>query len=238
MGLHTFRTYNTLRCASKCDQAEGCQAFNIYAERDPSVNPDAVNCPNPRSFTNYRCSLWGAPVAADEATNMGQYRDTFQTAVTSSNGMPTCSTLGQNIFIADFTSLGYNKAAAPPSLKGYNGPTELGGAINAPEDAMGHNTYMGYKFFPFNGSQGYDPQTCADACDAQTLFNRQHPASDNTSQSCIFFAAYVISKNALPQGLYCSFYNTTWDRSYATSHGQYRGNNTYTISRPYSYTLA
>ena len=139
--------------------------------------------------------------------------------------------------MADLTCLGYNKDTPPPALKGYNGPTELGGAINAPQDAMGHNTYMGYKFFAFSHSQGYDPQTCANACDAQTSYNKQYPASDGTYQTCIFFAVYVVSRNAVPEGLYCSLYNTTWDRSYATSPGQFLGNNSYTISRSYSYTL-
>ena len=91
MGLYTFSSYSTLRCASQCDQEEGCQAFNIYIERDPSLNPSAANCPNPKSTTQYRCTLWGAPVAADEATNTGQHRNTFQAAITGSNGMPTGS---------------------------------------------------------------------------------------------------------------------------------------------------
>ena len=140
--------------------------------------------------------------------------------------------------MVDLTCLGYNLATPPPSLKGYSGPTELGGGINAPYDAMGHNTYMGYKFFAFSQSQGYDPQSCADACDAQTSYNKQHMGSDGTYQTCIFFDAYIISRNDVPEGLYCSLYNTTWDRSYATAQGQFRGNNSHTISRSYSYTLA
>ena len=94
LGLYTFLSYDTLHCASRCDQVEGCQAFNMYVERAPSVNPSAVKCPNPKSTTNYRCTLWGAPIGAGQATNTGQYRDTFQTAITSSNGMPTLSTVG------------------------------------------------------------------------------------------------------------------------------------------------
>jgi len=31
MGLFTLTSYDTLGCASKCDQASGCVAFNIYA---------------------------------------------------------------------------------------------------------------------------------------------------------------------------------------------------------------
>jgi hypothetical protein len=86
MGLYTLTSYDTLGCASKCDQADGCQAFNMYIERDPSVDPNAANCPNPPSITNYKCTLWGAPVVAKEATNTGQYRDSFQVVIAGSNG--------------------------------------------------------------------------------------------------------------------------------------------------------
>ncbi len=86
MGLYTLTSYDTLGSASKCDQVDGCQAFNMYIERDPSVNPNAANCPNPSSIINYKCTLWGAPVAAQEATSTGQYRDSFQVVITGSNG--------------------------------------------------------------------------------------------------------------------------------------------------------
>ena len=86
MGLYTLTSFDTLECASKCDQAGGCEAFNVYSERDPSVDPNKDNCPNPPSTTNYKCTLWGAPVAVEEATNEGQYRDDFQVVITGSNG--------------------------------------------------------------------------------------------------------------------------------------------------------
>ena len=96
---------------------------------------------------------------------------------------------------------------------------------------------MGYKFFPFSQSQGYDPQTCASACDIQTAYNSRHPAADGTYQTCIFFNVYVLSENGIPQGLYCSLYTEIWAPSYATNRGQYRGSNRYTVSRSYSYSL-
>ncbi|KAJ9635521.1 hypothetical protein H2199_008524 [Coniosporium tulheliwenetii] len=40
----------------------------------------------------------------------------------------------------------YNKAAPPPVLGGFNGPFQLGGAINAPYAADGHNTFMGSSY--------------------------------------------------------------------------------------------
>ena len=86
MGLYTLTSYDVLTCASKCDQASGCSAFNVYLERDPTLNANAVSCPNPPSTTNYRCTLWGAPVSAAEATNSGQYQDSFHVVIAGSNG--------------------------------------------------------------------------------------------------------------------------------------------------------
>lgn len=86
MGLYTLTEYDTLGCASQCDQASGCVAFNMYVERDPSLNANAVSCPNPPSTTNYKCTLWGAPVSSDEATNTGQYQDSFEIVIAGSNG--------------------------------------------------------------------------------------------------------------------------------------------------------
>jgi hypothetical protein len=90
MGLTTLTSFDTLTCASLCDRASGCQAFNMYIERDPSLGPNAQNCPNPPSTTNYKCTLWGAPVSAGEATNTGQWRDSFQVVITASNGQLSC----------------------------------------------------------------------------------------------------------------------------------------------------
>ena len=86
MGLYTLTSFDTLGCASRCDQASGCVAFNMYIERDPTVDPNAASCPNPPSLTNYKCTLWGAPVSTDEAENSGQWRDSFQVVIAGSNG--------------------------------------------------------------------------------------------------------------------------------------------------------
>ncbi|KAL8905525.1 MAG: hypothetical protein Q9207_002587 [Kuettlingeria erythrocarpa] len=216
MGLYTLKAFDTLGCASLCDQANGCQAFNMYIERDPTVAPNALDCPNPASLTNYKCTLWGAPVVAEQARNKGQWRASFQVVITGSNG--------------------YNKASPPDPITGFTGPTALGGAINAPLD-NGKNTYLGYKYFPFSQTQGYTPTTCADACNAQTGYNSRHPNADGSYATCSFFNAYVLSQNAIPQGLYCSLYSKTWAPSYATNRGQYRGTDRFTVSRSYSYTL-
>ncbi|KAK5999469.1 hypothetical protein QM012_005470 [Aureobasidium pullulans] len=214
--LYTLKSYDTLTCQSKCDQDDRCIAFNVYAERDPTLNPDAQNCPNPASTVNYRCTTFGVPISPEGATNTGGSLASFQIAITGSNG--------------------YNKNAAPAAIKRFSGPVGFGGAINAPLDAQGHDTYVGFKYYPFSQTQGYTPATCASACNAQTAYNRAHPAKDGSYKSCNFFNSYVLSKNGVAQGLYCSMYTQTWDASHGTNYGQYRGSDRYTVSESYGYS--
>lgn len=58
---------------------------------------------------------------------------------------------------------------------------------------------MGYQYFPFSQSQGYDPQTCADACDAQTLYDSQHPAADGSFLSCVRLPGHRILLLIIPR---------------------------------------
>jgi hypothetical protein len=73
LGYKTLSSYDTIACASYCDQLDGCIAFNIYYERDPSITP-AASCPNPSSVTNIKCVRWGVQVNQATAKNTGQYR--------------------------------------------------------------------------------------------------------------------------------------------------------------------
>ncbi|MCJ1388116.1 hypothetical protein MMC18_000961 [Xylographa bjoerkii] len=285
MGLYTLTSYDPSQCQSRCDQVTGCLAFNIYIERDPSVDPNAAACPNPPSYSNYKCTLWGAPVSAAEATNAGQYRDSFQVVITASNGPSLPPTEQAPRLKTNPHRPAYNKNAPPPPIASYDGPVPLGGAINAPLDPAGADSYMGYQYFPFSQTQGFTPQTCADACGAQTAYNSQHPAADCSYEPCVrrppsslyflsppipslpfpspppisnpsflippnmshppptndpqlFFNAYVLSLNGLPQGLYCALYNETWSPGYATNYGQYRGSDEYAVSDSYSYAVS
>ena len=129
---------------------------------------------------------------------------------------------------------GYNIEFAAANVDGFYPPVSLGdGSINAP---LNPPSYMGYQWFPFSQSQGFSAQTCADYCDAQTRYNVAHYSPDCSYVPCTFVNAYVLSKNGVPQGLYCAIYNATWDKSYATNHVRYdqQGNN-YTVSQSYGY---
>ena len=96
IGLYLLETYNTTACAAKCDEIQGCNSFNIYVERDPSLNPcknDSTAptvwgywCPVPSSMTNYKCALWGEGLDISTATNKGQNRGDFEVVISGSNG--------------------------------------------------------------------------------------------------------------------------------------------------------
>lgn len=130
-------------------------------------------------------------------------------------------------------SNGYvSKSIAPQP--GYNGPTYLGNAaINAPLDCSGADSYIQPKVFT---GGPFDAGLCAAACSAQSVYNLAHPPSDGSKpKTCQFFNTYMLLKNGVPEGQYCSLYTMGWDARFAKNTGQYRGNDRYTIA--YSYTF-
>lgn len=213
LGLYTLTSYDPNLCKAKCEANKFCMGFDIYFERDPSLDPNAQSCPNPASITNVKCTLYGYPVSGASATNKGQYRDSFQVVITGSNG--------------------YNKFLTPAPQTNFTGPVALPAAINAPL-YNGKDTYVGMKIFT---SGPYDPSLCAAACQAQTAYDKATAASDGSYMPCNFFNSYILSKNTVPQGTYCSFYSRVWDSSYATNTGQNRGSDVYTVSESFAYTL-
>jgi len=44
----------------------------------------------------------------------------------------------------------------------------------------------------------------------------------------------MLIKDGSPIGQYCALYKNSWDSSFATNRGQYRGNSKYTISFSYA----
>lgn len=206
-------TYDVQGCADACDSERYCRGFNIYFERDPSLDP-ASGCPNPASTTNIKCSLYGYPVALNAATNKGQYRQDFQTVIAGSNG--------------------YSKTnKALPTVDGFKTPTSLPGAINAPLD-NGYDTYNGMRLFNDNP---FDSALCAAACKAQTEYDVAHPAADGIYKPCNFFSTYILEKNGVPLGTYCSLYTRSWDSSYVTNTGYYYGDDKYDVVSAGSYEV-
>ena len=179
----------------------------MYFERDPSVDP-GTTCPNPPSTNVIKCVLWAHQVPASSAGNAGQWRNDFHVVIAGSNG--------------------YAKNAPPPAEDDFTGPTELGGAIQAPV-----GSYIGAKFFDI-----YDPAQCTSACEATTAYDHAHIVhADGTYDACNFVNVYELSKNGVPQGMYCAMYKQAWGKSYSTNTGFTSGGDRYSVSQSYGYTL-
>lgn len=84
MGYYSLNSYDTQSCANYCSSVLGCLSFNVFYERDPTLNPAAA-CPNPAAGTAIKCTLWGVPATEAEANNFGQWRDQFQVVIAGSN---------------------------------------------------------------------------------------------------------------------------------------------------------
>ncbi|QSZ36796.1 hypothetical protein DSL72_006679 [Monilinia vaccinii-corymbosi] len=243
LGYETLDSYDTEGCASYCDQQEGCIAFNLYMERDPTLEPGA-NCTNPASTTNFKCVKWGVQISNETATNIGQWRREFL------HPMRPKQTHMQNILTPpppeDFHAVisgsnGYNKQALPPSAPGYDGPTPLPGAINAPLDPTTQtDTYMGYQYFAFNDVQTFTNGViaCTSACTAQTRYNAAHPPATGNAPVCNQAIVYILNDNGAPQGIYCAMYTEAWAPAYATNVGQYRGPDYWSVTQAYAFTTS
>ncbi|KAH0380250.1 glycoside hydrolase, partial [Aureobasidium melanogenum] len=215
LGYTTLSSYDSQKCASKCNAINGCMSFNLYFERDPSVDP-GTGCSNPSSVTMIKCVFWGGPVSSSNANNYGQWRNQFQVAIAGSNGY-----MNNTLEVpAGFGNVQYLNNAA----------------INAPLDHEGYDTYMGSRIFnqgPFNAS------LCAAHCQAQNAYNTAHPPNNGAPvKLCNFFNTYILylNKTSNVQGQYCALYTEAWDPSYATNKGQYRGNDHYMIEYSYTFT--
>jgi hypothetical protein len=80
LGYVNLDSYDVDECAAYCNRKDNCVAFNIYYERDPTVDPNEALCPNPPSLTNIKCVRWGLPVSEDTAKNIGQRRGKYPTS--------------------------------------------------------------------------------------------------------------------------------------------------------------
>ncbi|OBW64693.1 MAG: Serine/threonine-protein phosphatase [Aureobasidium pullulans] len=129
MGYTLLPSYDVQSCASKCSAITGCNSVNIYFERDPTLDPNAINCPNPASTINVKCVFWGDVVGLVNANNYGQWRNSFQVLIAGSNGyvsnallpkptssssaVPTSSATSTSSTIVSSSSSAISSAAAP-----------------------------------------------------------------------------------------------------------------------------
>jgi hypothetical protein len=220
LGLTTLQTYDVAGCGGLCDNKDLCTAFNIYIERDPSVNP-AASCPNPPSITNYKCTLWGSGVTSEAAVNSGQGRTDFQVVITASNG--------------------YEKVATttPVTPPGWQEPTKCG------DGSVAHNhpkTCIGTHFYP----GPYNPLLCASYAIAQNAINVKSTLFSNflalfgisyNPLKASFFNSYMLKKNGKPLGTYCSIYAQKYGSGDATYHPGQANGATWTIESSWSWTI-
>lgn len=166
---------------------------NIFAERDPSLNPTnndstydpgyptvwGQNCPNPPSMTSFKCTLWGSNIDSSMATNTGQTDSQFQIVITASNGYdktnkvtpPRCS----NPPSSPSSTQAPTSIAKPPTYP-WKQPQNCGGkGIYAPKYQMGGKFFPG----PFN------PQVCSN----YALLQNQVNAAKRSKSQCNMFNA-------------------------------------------------
>ncbi|CAE7021930.1 hypothetical protein CFE70_003075 [Pyrenophora teres f. teres 0-1] len=86
-----LKEYDPKTCADKCDAHAGCDAFNIYIQREPGVQPSHW-CPNPTAIAVTKCALYSEPVTKSQCTNEGQrigpvdrHNRAFEVAIRGSN---------------------------------------------------------------------------------------------------------------------------------------------------------
>jgi hypothetical protein len=76
--------YSAANCSKQCDRTTGCQAFNIYFERTPTLNL-GPKCKTSLSSTMIKCVLWGDSLDKSDATNRGYLRWNFGVVIAGSN---------------------------------------------------------------------------------------------------------------------------------------------------------
>jgi hypothetical protein len=212
--------YNTAYCAAQCDAKAGCASFNIYYERDPTVDPTAT-CQNPASTWNFlgttsvRCAYYSSFVDVSTTTNKGQFRELFQVAITGSNGYVKNSV---------FNATGYT----PMNGTSASGHLASDKALNAPL-ACGVDTYAGVEWWT-DGT--FSVQRCANSCSTHTAWTNQHGGSP-----CKSFNTYLqrdSTTNIVQQ--MCAFYTQETDPAFAVNGGNAQG--TVTVFESYAFTVA
>ncbi|KAI0129019.1 hypothetical protein BJ170DRAFT_357128 [Xylariales sp. AK1849] len=215
MGLYTLTSYDVQGCADHCDSTSLCTGFNIYIERDPGWNPDGCSCTNPRSITNYKCTIWGSGVQASAATNAGQSRDGFQVVMTGSNGYEKTNT------------------TTPATPSGWKNPQNCSGLVHDhPSTCIGEKMFKGV----------YDPSVCATYATTQNAVNQKAGLLSSlmsflgyNSNKCNFFNAFMLTENGKASGTYCKLFAQQYKPSAATSVPGWSGGSYWGVESSWSF---
>ncbi|KEQ68676.1 hypothetical protein M436DRAFT_26027, partial [Aureobasidium namibiae CBS 147.97] len=218
LGYTTLPTYDVASCSKKCDFIVGCQAFNIYFERDPKVEPGSGdNCDNPPSTTNIKCSFWGGPVTKENAVNTGQWRKNFQIVIAGSNGY-------------------VNNAIAP--IPNYKSAAYYGNSIVVPPttDCSSNNPTLAWQLY--NDGTPFSASRCAAACDAYSAQAQANATAAGTTNPvlCNYFNTFILNKGKQALGQMCYLYSQQFKSSRATAKTQIdSAGNAYTYSFSYGF---
>jgi hypothetical protein len=79
-----LQDYGTTNCSKQCDRTAGCEAFNIFFERTPTLNL-GPECKTSLSSTVIKCVLWGSRLDGLDATNRGYTQWDFDVVIAGSN---------------------------------------------------------------------------------------------------------------------------------------------------------
>jgi hypothetical protein len=79
-----LQDYGTTNCSKQCDRTTGCEAFNIFFERTPTLNL-GPKCKTSLSSTVIKCVLWGSKLSGLDATNRGHTQWDFGVVIAGSN---------------------------------------------------------------------------------------------------------------------------------------------------------
>lgn len=267
LGLETLKTYDAAECAGYCDETSLCTAFNIYIERDPSVNPcnnDSTastvwgyNCPNPASMTSYKCTLWGSELDSTTATNTGDWREEFEVVITASNGYDktnsttpvVSSSSSSSSSTASSISSTSSSAISATSTSIYSSSISSAASASSTSTSSSWSSAVSCNKQAISASKywvaskffagPYNPQICADFATSQNTINKAAAVSAGVHSytPCNMFNAYYLHKNGAPYGTYCTLYDTDVSVSHATYSGGVSGSDTYTCHQSYKFAL-
>lgn len=185
--------------ASHCTKNTDCNAFTIFFERHPTLDPGPT-CSNPPSTTLIKCDLWAGTILRDISLNYGETRENFEGVIAGSNAVSfihnsnTSTRLTKNQYVQDVID---NVPTAP----GYSVETYANGAaIEAPLDCNGQDTYL--------GSAGWhDGQfhvaRCTETCEEVS-------ANSGEGRKCRFVNTYLLRRDGVPYSQQCAMYTAHW----------------------------